>query len=111
MPQGILPGEETSPTQPFPTKPPAFDRQGITTDDLIDFTPQLRAEAIEITRRYIIGPIFTPPSIKSDSGTLQMPGATGGAEWGGAPFDPETKIMYVPSITGTFAAAMILASD
>jgi quinoprotein glucose dehydrogenase len=110
VPQSATPGERTAATQPFPTRPAPFDLHGLTTGDLIDFTPQLRAEAIEITKRYVIGPVFTPPSIKSDKGTkgtLQMPGATGGAEWGGAPFDPETKIMYVPSITGTFAADLL----
>jgi quinoprotein glucose dehydrogenase len=107
VPKSATPGERTAATQPFPSKPAPFDLHGLTTNDL---TPQLHADAIEIAKRYVIGPIFTPPSIKSDSGTkgtLQMPGATGGAEWGGAPFDPETKIMYVPSITGTFAADLL----
>jgi quinoprotein glucose dehydrogenase len=110
VPKSTTPGERTAATQPFPTRPAPFDRQGLTIDDLIDFTPQLRAEAVEIAKRYVIGPMFTPPSIKSDGGTrgtLQMPGATGGAEWGGGPFDPETGIMYVPSITGTFAADLL----
>ena len=74
-------------------KPAPFDRARLTVDDLIDFTPELRAEAIEISKHYVMGPIFTPPSIKGDGpgatvGTLQMPGATGGADWGGAGFDP-----------------------
>jgi quinoprotein glucose dehydrogenase len=110
VPRSMTPGERTAATQPFPTRPAPFDLQGLTTNDLIDFTPQLRAEAIEIAKRYVIGPIFTPPSVKSETGTrgtLQMPGATGGAEWGGGPFDPETRIMYVPSITGTFAADLL----
>ena len=112
VPKSNTPGERTAATQPFPTKPAPFDLHGLTTNDLIDFTPALRAEALEIAKRYVIGPIFTPPSVRSDApgatrGTLQMPGATGGAEWGGAPFDPETKIMYVPSITGTFAADLL----
>jgi glucose dehydrogenase len=110
VPKSATPGERTAATQPFPTRPAPFDLHGLTTNDLIDFTPQLRAEALAIAKRYVIGPVFTPPSIKSDNGTkgtLQMPGATGGAEWGGAPFDPETKIMYVPSITGTFAADLL----
>jgi quinoprotein glucose dehydrogenase len=112
VPTSNTPGERTAATQPFPTKPAPFDRHGLTTDDLIDFTPGLRAEALEIAKKYVLGPIYTPPSIKgpgpSDTkGTLQMPGATGGAEWGGAPFDPETGIMFVPSITGTFAADLL----
>src|SRR5204863_8589556 len=87
-----------------------FDLHVMTTHDLIDFTPALRAEAVDISKRYVLGPIFTPPSIKSESGTkgtLQMPGATGGAEWGGAGFDPETKMLYIPSITGGFAADLL----
>lgn len=112
VPTSTTPGERTAATQPFPTKPVPFDRHGLTTNDLIDFTPQLRAEALEIAKRYVLGPIYTPPSIKGPGatdtkGTLQMPGATGGAEWGGAGFDPETKILYVPSITGTFAADLL----
>ena len=104
VPQSDVPGERTSPTQPFPTRPAPFDRQGITVDDLIDFTPELRAEAIEIFRRYRSGPIFTPPSLRDESpggtlGTLQLPGWVGGANWNGAAYDPETQMLYVPSIT------------
>ena len=112
VPTSKTPGEKTARTQPFPTKPAPFDRHGLTTDDLIDFTPELRAEALEIAKRYVLGPIYTPPSVRGPGptdtkGTLQMPGATGGAEWGGAGFDPETGIIYVPSITGTFAADLL----
>jgi quinoprotein glucose dehydrogenase len=112
VPGSTTPGEHPAPTQPFPTKPAPFDLQGLTIDDLIDFTPELRTEAIEIVSNYVIGPIFTPPSLVDDEpggtrGTLQMPGATGGAEWGGAAFDPETGILYVPSITGAFVADLV----
>lgn len=110
VPTSNTPGEKTARTQPFTTKPKPFDLHGLTVNDLIDFTPQLRAEAEAIAKRYVIGPIYTPPSIRTEKGTqgtLQMPGATGGAEWGGAPFDPETHVMYVPSITGTFAADLL----
>lgn len=104
VPQSDVPGERTSPTQPFPTKPAAFDRQGITVDDLIDFTPELRAEALEIFNRYRSGPIFTPPSVRDTSpggtlGTLQLPSYVGGSNWNGAAYDPETQMLYVPSIT------------
>jgi quinoprotein glucose dehydrogenase len=95
-----IPGERTSPTQPFPTKPPAFERQGLTHDDLIDFTPELRAEAIAILEDYTYGPLFTPPSLPRDDGhrgTILRPGAGGGANWPGAGIDPETGILYVPS--------------
>jgi quinoprotein glucose dehydrogenase len=112
VPHSTTPGEHTSPTQPFPTKPPPFDRQGVSIDDLIDFTPALRAEAIEITKRYVIGPMFTPPSVRGDGpddtqGTIQLPGSQGGADVQGAAFDPETAMLYVPSITGAFAADII----
>ena len=63
VPQSDTPGEETWPTQPFPTKPPAFDRQGFTDDDLIDFTPELHQKALEIASHYVLGPLFTPPSL------------------------------------------------
>ena len=112
VPRSNTPGEKTAATQPFPTKPAPFDRHGMTVDDLIDFTPALRAEAVEISKKYVMGPIFTPPSVRgtapdSTIATLQMPGATGGAEWGGAGFDPETGIMYIPSITGALGADLL----
>ena len=109
VPGSNTPGEWISPTQPFPTKPLPFDRHGITEDDLIDFTDELRAEALEIAEPYILGEIYTPPSIRGEDatdtkGTLQLPGSVGGAEWGGAGFDPETGMLYIPSVTGAFAA-------
>ena len=69
VPAGILPGEATSPTQPIPSRPPAFDRQGVTVDDLVDFTPQLRADAEAFIKSYVTGPLFTPPSLKDDTAT------------------------------------------
>ena len=107
-----VPGERASPTQPFPTWPAPFERQGIGVDDLIDFTPELRAEAIEILNGYVYGPMFTPPSVRSEDpdgtqGTVQLPGWVGGADWGGAAFDPETQILYVPSITAPIVAALV----
>ena len=97
-----VPGEVASRTQPYPTKPPPFEFQGVSIDDLIDFTPELRAEAIEQIKNYRIGPLFTPPSLYVDGGTrgtLQLPGAGGGANWSGAAVDPETGMLYVPSHT------------
>jgi quinoprotein glucose dehydrogenase len=96
-----MPGEKYSPTQPFPTKPPPYDQQGVTIDDLIDFTPELRAEAIKIISQYRYGPLFTPPSLLDDrpggtKGTIHMPGTVSNV-WNGAAFDPETGILYVPS--------------
>jgi quinoprotein glucose dehydrogenase len=112
VPTSNTPGERTSPTQPFPTKPPPFDRQGVTIDDLIDFTPELRAEAVQLAKQYRLGPLFTPPSIRGDGpgatrGTVQLPGSVGGADWQGAAFDPETGMLYVASITGPFVADIV----
>ncbi|MEE2777882.1 MAG: PQQ-binding-like beta-propeller repeat protein [Acidobacteriota bacterium] len=97
VPASDVPGERASATQPFPTQPPAFDRQGVSHDDLVDFTPEIKAEAIEIASGYRIGPLFTPPSF--EPGVLMLPSAGGGANWPGAAVDPETAILYVPSTT------------
>jgi quinoprotein glucose dehydrogenase len=108
-PKSTVPGEATSPTQPYPTKPPPYDQQGLSENDLIDFTPELRAEALEIVQRYVIGPQFTPPSVIDQApggklGTIQLAGASGGANWNGAAFDPETGMLYVGSRTVAFVA-------
>ena len=96
-----LPGEVPSLTQPFPTKPPPFEYQGVTIDDLVDFTPEIRALAVEAVRDFTLGPLFTPPLHAGDggnsAGTIQRPAIDGGANWGGAGVDPETGILYVPS--------------
>jgi quinoprotein glucose dehydrogenase len=97
VPPSDVPGEQASPTQPFPTRPAPFEYQGATEDDLVDFTPALRAEAIAAVKRFRLGPLFTPPSLQ---GTVQRPGTVGGANWGGAAVDPETGILYVPSRNG-----------
>jgi quinoprotein glucose dehydrogenase len=112
VPQSTTPGEGTSPTQPIPSKPPPFDRQGSTIDNLIDFTPELRAEALEIVKNYVVGPLFTPPSIRGNGpndkrGTIQLPGSVGGADWQGAAFDPDTGWLFVPSITAPFVADIV----
>ncbi|MBM88025.1 MAG: pyrroloquinoline quinone-dependent dehydrogenase [Gammaproteobacteria bacterium] len=110
VPQSNVPGEVTSPTQPFPTKPAPFDRQGATEENLIDFTPELRAEALEIFNNYVTGPVFTPPSISTENGTkgtIQLPGSQGGADVQGAAFDPETGYLYIPSITSPFIADIL----
>jgi quinoprotein glucose dehydrogenase len=110
VPQTDVPGEWTSPTQPFPTKPAPFDRQGVVVDDLIDFTPELRAEAVEGVKPFRLGPIFTPPSLANasdgTSGTLMLPHATGGANWEGGAFDPETNVLYVGSFTNPFVLVL-----
>ena len=100
VPAGDVPGEWYSPTQPFPTKPAPFDLQGITEDDLIDFTPELRAEALRIAERALLGPIFTPPPLRGPQGPLiQAPGPGGGMNWPGSAVDPETGRLFIPSRT------------
>jgi quinoprotein glucose dehydrogenase len=106
-PKGDVPGEWYSPTQPVPTKPPGYDRQGTSIDDLIDFTPGLRAEAVKLVSRYKMGSLFTPPVVSVRDGplaTLGLPGNLGGTNWPGGSFDPETHMLYVFSQTanGTF---------
>jgi quinoprotein glucose dehydrogenase len=103
VPQSRLPGERTAPTQPFPTKPPPFERFGVSEDDVIDFTPELKAEALGILRKYDFGPPYTPPT---ERGTIVKPGYSGGANWWGAAFDPETGFFYVPSWAAFSMAAM-----
>ena len=110
VPQSTVPGEKTSATQPFPTKPPPFARQGFTTDDLIDFTPELRAEALQIVADYTLGPLFTPPTVVGENGkkgVLQLPSAAGGANWGGAGFDPETGYLFLQSANIVSRAAVV----
>src|SRR5262245_65551632 len=100
VPPSETPLEKASPTQPVPTKPPAFDRQGVSVEDLIDFTPELRAEALEVIKRYKIGPLFTPPVVskwEGPLGTLMLPSNTGGANWPGGALDPESNILYLYS--------------
>ena len=112
VPQSDVPGEKTSPTQPFPTKPAAYEMQGITEDDLIDFTPELRAAALEIAANYRLGPLFNPPSVadaeKGTKTSIHCPGANGGTNIpGGTVADPETGILYVASERGCSAPVLI----
>jgi quinoprotein glucose dehydrogenase len=102
--RSTVPGERSSPTQPVPTRPAPFDRQGVTPDDVIDFTPELRKQALAVLAKYNHGPLFTPPSLAKP--TIQMPGIAGGASWAGAACDPETGTLYVPSITLPYAATL-----
>src|SRR5262249_10215792 len=88
--------EKTAPRQPFPTRPAPFDRQDASPADVIDFTPELREQALAILRQYDHGPLFTPPS---ERGTVLLPGAGGGASWAGAAFDPGTGRLFIPSAT------------
>ena len=95
--QGKTPGEWYSPTQPIPTKPPAYSRNGVSIDDLIDFTPEMRDQAKKIVSKYHLGPVFTPPVVSQVEGplaTLTLGTASGGTNWPGASYDPETHILY-----------------
>ncbi len=97
VPQSDVPGEKTSPTQPFPTKPPAYGRQYVKVpDDLIDFTPELRAQAKDNVARYKTGPMFLPAIVGDNNliGSLTLGTASGGTNWPGAGYDPETHIVY-----------------
>ena len=108
--QSTVPGEKTSATQRFVTKPPPFDRQGVSIDDLIDFTPELRAEAVEMVKRYTIGPIFTPIVVSEWEGpyaTLMLPNATGGANGPGGSMDPQSGILYIYSKTDPSSLGLV----
>jgi quinoprotein glucose dehydrogenase len=109
VPQSDVPGEKTAATQPFPTKPLPFDRQGVTENDLIDFTPELKAEAVRIASQFKIGPLYTPPIVTGTGGkqgTLTVPHNQGAANWESAAADPETGILFVPSVTNWWASAL-----
>ena len=110
VPQGDVAGEWYSPTQPFPSKPPAHDRQGVSIDDLIDFTPELHAEAVKIASQYRLGPMYTPP-VESKAGgpwaTLTLPSPAGGTNWPGAAYDPETHMVYASSQTTISALGLV----
>jgi quinoprotein glucose dehydrogenase len=95
VPQSDVPGEKSSPTQPFPTRPPAFTEQGASLDDAFDLTPELKEEAQAAMTKYRMGPLFTPPSME---GTITRPGVWGGANWGGGAFDPDTGMLYLKSV-------------
>src|SRR2546428_5105245 len=100
-------GEAPWCTQPFPTKPPAFTEQGVTSDDVIDFTPELKAAAQEELKKYRIGPLFTPPSLR---GTVQRPGLIGGANWGGSAFDAKSGVLFFKT-TNQAAVTRVGAPD
>ena len=107
VPAGNVPGEWYSPTQPFPTKPPPFERQGFLLEELIDFTPELKAEALEIVSQYKTGPIFTPPIVQDENGLLGTLFVPNGANWPGGSYDPDTGIMYVYSHTLSRAIGLV----
>jgi quinoprotein glucose dehydrogenase len=114
VPQSDVPGEATSPTQPFPTKPAPFDVQGTSLEMLDDLTPAIHAEAEKIASQYKLGPLFTPPIVVDSGGkkaTLVLPSVNGGTDWEGAAVDPDTGILYVGSVTDPFALGMVPGGD
>jgi quinoprotein glucose dehydrogenase len=107
VPQGDVPGEKYAPTQPFPTKPLPYDHQGVTAENLIDFTPELRAEAAKLMARYKMGPIFTPTVISKADGPIASFRSSGGTNWPGGAYDPETQVLYVPSYTSLVPVSLL----
>ncbi|WP_423925013.1 PQQ-binding-like beta-propeller repeat protein [Candidatus Palauibacter sp.] len=103
VPQSEVPGEATSPTQPIPSRPAAFDRQGVTPEDVIDFTPEIRERALALADSLVMGPLFTPPirkgTVEGKIGTYVIPGAWGAGNWNTGAFDPETGVYYAVSHT------------
>jgi quinoprotein glucose dehydrogenase len=98
VPRGKVPGEWYAPTQPIPSKPPAYARTGVTPDELIDFTPEMHAQALELVKNYQLGPIYTPPVLSEQPGplgTLMLGPADGGTNWPGGSFNPETHTAYL----------------
>ena len=111
VPKGDVPGEWYSPTQPHPTRPPAYERQGVAIDDLIDFTPELRAEAVKLVEKYKIGPIFTPPVVSRLEGPLATLMQAFATNWEGGSYDPETHKLYVFSSGGILALGLVPPAD
>jgi quinoprotein glucose dehydrogenase len=112
--QSTVPSEKSNPTQLFVTRPPAYERQGVSTEDLIDFTPALKAEGQKLASRFKLGPIFTPPVVSTWNGplgTLMLPNATGGANWQGGSFDPETGMFYIFTNTQVSSLGLVPGGD
>ena len=95
--KGDVPGEWYSPTQPIPSAPPPFAKQGVTEADLVDWTPQIKARALEIAKHYKLAALYDPPPLANDQifGALNLPGLQGGINWPGASYDPETHMLYL----------------
>ena len=111
VPKGDVPGEWYAPTQPFVTKPPAYDRQGLLESELIDFTPELRAEALKVVSKYKTGPIFTPPVVSKIEGPLATLMGAFATNWPGGSFDPETHTLYVHSQSGATPLGLVKPND
>lgn len=116
VPSSDTPGEVVSPTQPYPTLPAPYDRQGFQADDLVDFTPEIARRAAEIAADYRFSELYTPPSLYKDPkdgtlGTLHLPSSTGGSNWEGSSYDPETGIIYISSRTATSVLTLVNEPD
>jgi quinoprotein glucose dehydrogenase len=115
VPASNVPGERASRTQPFPTKPPPFARQGFSLDELIDFTPELNAQAREIVNGYSYGPLFKPPTIRRPDlgigGFITLPRSVGGGNWEGGALDPDSGILYITSLDSPTIEALIPGSN
>lgn len=116
VPTSDVPEEWTAKTQPFPTKPAPYDRRGFTEADLVDFTPEIHERATQIASNYRFSELFTPPSLYKDPkdgslGTLHLPSSTGGSNWEGAAYDPETGLLYVSSRTATSVLSLVSEPD
>jgi quinoprotein glucose dehydrogenase len=111
VPKSDVPGEWTSPTQPFPTRPAAIEVQGVTENDLVDFTPEIKAEALRVARQFRLGGLYTPSSLPNAAdgtmGTLTAPSAGGGVNWMGGAVDPVDDVLYVASSTTLFRAVVV----
>lgn len=103
VPQSTVPGEQTALTQLIPTKPAPYDRQGLSEEDLIDFTPELKNEALEIVKEFDYGPLYTPPSVR---GSIALPGLIGGSDWTGGAVHPGKGWIYIPSRTEAMVASV-----
>ncbi len=112
VPQSTVPGEKTSPTQPFPTKPPAYARNYLAKDDVIDFTPELRAEALQLLERYSWHEtLFAPPVVgdaKGILGSVQVGNTLGGTNWPGGGFDPESQVVFVHAANAGVSAYSVM---
>jgi quinoprotein glucose dehydrogenase len=114
VPKGDVPGEWYSPTQPMPSAPPPFARQGVTENDLVDWTPQIKARAREIASHYMLAELYTPPPVVSRDppfGAMNMPSFGGGANWPGGSIDPETNILYIYAKNLVDATAIVVPGN
>ena len=111
VPQSDVAGEKTSPTQPFPTKPPAYARNFLKVpDDVIDFTPELRAQALEVLKHYKVGSSpFTPAILGDANGLFGAIGAGTATNWPGSAYDPETHTVFAQATYNAITSRSLVA--